>query len=76
MALIPVINLTEFKRLKKEQIQEMQSVIVMADGEPLFIAIIPPLGGGMTITDTIRTEAEYLGARGNTVGGKTPDAFV
>ena len=72
MSLIPSMPISEFKRLKAGEIKEMQSVEVTSDGEVLFTAIIPPVNAGMTMVDTIRTEAEYLGVRGNSVGGKTP----
>ena len=71
--LIPTISYTQFKKLPAGKLKEMKSVAVTSDGETLFFAIIPPQHGGMTITDTIKTEAEYLAARGNTVGGKNPD---
>jgi hypothetical protein len=76
MSLVPEITISEFKKLKPEQIKEMKSVIVTSNGEHLFTAIIPPDGSGSTIMDTIKTEAEYLGNRGNTVGGKFPDEVM
>jgi hypothetical protein len=76
MALIPEISLSEFKKLKASEIKDLKSVIVTSDGDYLFAAIIPPLNGGISITDNIRTQAEYLGARGNTVGGKDPKAVT
>jgi len=72
MSLIPQISYTEFKKLTASKVKEMKSVEVTSNGETLFYAIIPPIGGGMTITDNIKTQAEYLGVRGNTVGGKDP----
>lgn len=73
-SLIPEISLTEFKksmtRLKIDQIKRLKSFEVRSDGEPLFYIIVPPENAGMTITDNIRTQAEYLAMRGNTVGGK------
>jgi hypothetical protein len=72
MSLISQISLSEFKRLKSSEIKEMKSVEVTADGEVLFYAIIPPYRGGMTINDNIRTQAEYLAHRSNSVGGLEP----
>jgi hypothetical protein len=68
--LIPNIPISEFKKLKASQIRDLKSCEVQSDGETLFYAIIPPLNAGMTITDNIKTQAEYLGVRGNSVGGK------
>ncbi|MFC1924297.1 hypothetical protein ACFLXA_02905 [Chloroflexota bacterium] len=74
--LIPSITLSDFKRLKANQLKEMKSCIVTCDGEYLFTAIIPPSNGGMSITDNIKTQAEYLGHRGTTVGGKDPEELI
>ncbi len=71
--LIPNIRFTEFKKLSALKLKQMKSVEVTSDGEVLFYAIIPPLNGGMSIEDNIKTQAEYLAARGNTVGGKNPE---
>ncbi|MDD4985782.1 MAG: hypothetical protein PHQ43_08340 [Dehalococcoidales bacterium] len=68
--LIPEIPFSEFKKLKASEIKELKSCVVTSDGEALFFAIIPPVNAGMSITDNIRTQAEYLGMKGNTVGGK------
>jgi hypothetical protein len=76
MSLIPQISISEFKKLSASQIKEMKSVEVISDGEPLFYAIIPPYRGGMSINDNIRTQAEYLGHRGNSVGGLEPQDLV
>jgi hypothetical protein len=71
MSLIQEISITDFKKLKPEQIRELKSVSITSNGEYLFTAVIPPVNAGMSITDTIKTEAEHLAYRGNTVGGKT-----
>lgn len=76
MSLIPQIARADFKKLSASKLREMKSVEVTSDGETLFFAIIPPLNGGMTIVDTIKTEAEYLSARANTVGGKEPSELL
>jgi hypothetical protein len=69
--LIPTISLTEFRKLKADELKNLKSCEITSDGEYFMTVIIPPTNGGMSITDTIRTEAEYLAMRGNTVGGKT-----
>lgn len=76
MPLIPEISIVEFRKLKVPEIKQMKSCTVMADGEILFIAIIPPQGGGMAVNDNIKTQAEYLGLRANTVGGKEPAELI
>jgi hypothetical protein len=76
MALIPQMNLTDFKHLKAGQIKELKSVEVISDGQYVFTAIIPPLNRGTTITDNIKTQAEYLAVKSNSVGGKDPDAAL
>jgi hypothetical protein len=76
MSECPKVKYTDFKKLTAAKIKEMKSVEVVSDNEMLFFAIIPPVNGGMTITDNIRTQADYLGARGNTVGGKTPEEII
>jgi hypothetical protein len=76
MALIPTLTISEFNKLKAGQLRQMQSVIVTVDGTHLFTAIIPPQGAGVSITTVIQTDAEYLGYRGNSVGGKTPEVVM
>ena len=76
MSLIPQITISEFKKLTGAEIKEMKSVEVTADGEVVFYAIIPPYRGGMSINDNIRTQAEYLGHRGNSVGGLEPQELL
>jgi len=68
--LIPSVSYTDFKKLKAAQIKELKSIEIVSNGEVLFYAIIPPADGGSTINSVIGTEAEYLAARANTVGGK------
>ncbi len=68
--LVPEVQLSDFKKLKASEIKELKSCAVTSDGEVLFFAIIPPVNAGMSITDNIRTQAEYLGMKCNTVGGK------
>jgi len=68
--LIPQITIAVFKNLKAEQIKKLKSAEITSNGEVLFYAIIPPEEGGTTITDVIKTEAEHLAFRANTIGGK------
>jgi len=68
----PEIAFSEFRKLKVDQIREMKSARVTANGETLFTAIICPKDAGMIITDTINIQADYLGARANIAGGKDP----
>lgn len=75
-SLIPTITFSEFKKLNASKLKEMKSVEITSDGETLFFAIIPPKNGGMTITDNIKTHAEYLAVKGNSVGGKEPDDLL
>jgi len=65
--LIPSVNLTEFTKLKSA-ISQLKSCEVTFDGVYLFTAIIPPPDGG-AVNEYIKTQAEYLAMRGNTVGG-------
>jgi hypothetical protein len=70
--LIPEMKLTDFKKLKAEQIKELKSVEVYSDGEYLFTAVIPAANGGSSVIGNIRTKAEYLCNTSNSVGGKNP----
>ena len=74
--LIPTISLSKLKKLSAQNIMVMKSVEVTADGEHIATLIIPPKNGGMSITDAIKTQAEYLASRGNTTGGKTPEELL
>jgi len=68
--LIPQVTIADFKKLKAEKIKQLKSIEIISNGDVLFYAIIPPAEGGGTIHDVIKTEAEYLAFRANTVGGK------
>jgi hypothetical protein len=70
--LIPSIELVDFRKYTSEQIRELKSVEITEDGNYLCTMIIPPFNSGATITGNIKTQAEYLAMRGNTVGGKDP----
>jgi len=68
--LIPEVPLSEFKKLKTSEIQKLKSCAITSDGDVIFFAIIPPLNAGMTITDHVRIQAEYMAQNANSVGGK------
>lgn len=70
--LIPTVPFEQFKKMKAADLKEMKSFEVTANGEHLLTVIIPPEKGGMTITDNIKTQAEYLAHRANSVGGRDP----
>lgn len=61
--LIPSISLSDLKRLSSSELKELKSVEVTVDGEYLFTAIVPA-------TDYVKTQAEYLGVKSNSIGGK------
>jgi hypothetical protein len=61
--LIPNCSLTEFKKLRAEELRRLKSCEVFADGEYLFTFINPA-------SDYIRVQAEGLGVKGNAVGGE------
>ena len=68
--LIPTIPFEKFKKLKPFEIKGLKSCELTVDGEYLCTVIIPPKDGGITITDHTRTQAEFLGLSGNSVGGQ------
>lgn len=67
--LIPSITISEFRKLKASEIKGMKSVEVTSDGETLFMLIKPS-------TDYIKTQAEYLGVKSNSIDGKDPSEVV
>ncbi len=60
--LIPEISITDFKKLKVEQLKRLKSCEVTSDGEYLFTFTNPQ-------TDYIRIQAEYKAQLSNSVGG-------
>ena len=74
--LIPEIQLEKLAKLTYEQLVTMKSCEIYDGDRYVGVIVIPPLNGGMTITDNIKTQAEYLALRGNTVGGVMPDQLV
>ena len=62
--LIPNIAITDFKKLKSHQLKRLNSCEITSDGEYLFTFI-------NSNTDYVKTQAEYLAMRSNTVGGET-----
>jgi hypothetical protein len=73
---IPSISYTDFKKIKPEQIQGMKSCEITFNGEYLFTLIVAPQKGGMSIYDNIKTQAEFLGARANSVGLTNPSELI
>ena len=68
--LIPSYSLSDFKKLKMSEIKQLKSCEISSDGEYLCTIIIPPVNGGISITDYSKIQAEYLACSCNTVGGK------
>jgi hypothetical protein len=66
---IPSIPLSEFKKLKANQIGRLKSSEITSDGEYLFTFINPT-------TAYIKVRAEYLGQTGNTVGKETLEEIL
>jgi hypothetical protein len=65
------MSVSEFKKLSVGDIKKLKSAEVTADGQHLFTAIIPH--GDMCAYDYTKTQAEYLGMRGNVSGGVDPE---
>jgi hypothetical protein len=63
MSLIPEIEITQFKKLKVEQIRQLKTVDLIADGQYLCTVVVPR-------TDYIKTQTQYMGELSNGVGGK------
>lgn len=61
--LIPEISLTEFRKLKAEQLRRLKSCEVTSDGEYLFTFLNPN-------SEYIRAQAEYKAQLSNSVGGE------
>ena len=68
--MIPSVTLTDIKHLKAHELRKLKSCEVTADGKYLGTFIIPPEDGGMSVTDNLKTQAEYLGHQANSIGGK------
>lgn len=62
--LIPILSISEFKKLKASELRNLKSCEVYSDGEYLFTFI-----NGQT--DYIRLAVESLSQTSNAVGGKT-----
>ena len=66
MSLISQIKLSDLRKRSTAEIKVFPSVEVIGEeGEYIGTLIIPPVVGGMTIYDDIKTNAEYLGVRSN-----------
>ncbi|KKN03074.1 hypothetical protein LCGC14_1111300 [marine sediment metagenome] len=62
--LIPEVTITDFKRLKVDEIKQLKSCEVTSDGEYLFTFLNAQ-------TDYIRAVAEDTGQTSNSVSGET-----
>jgi len=69
--LIPEISKNDLDFLTSDEVTKMKSCEIFFEGRYLATLIVPPTNAGSSVNDSIRTGAEYLGHRGNTVGGKT-----
>lgn len=67
--LIPEISISEFKKLKADQLRRLKSCEVMADGSYLFTFV-------NSQTDFIRIRSEYLCQTSNSVSGKSIEEVV
>ena len=61
--LIPEITLTEFKKLKADELKQLKCCEVYYNYDYLFTFVNPR-------TDYVRVQTEYMGEMSNTVGGK------
>lgn len=61
--LIPNVTISEFKKLKANQMKELKSCEVYSDNEYLFTFI-------NSNNEYVRVQAEYLALKSNTIGGK------
>ncbi len=62
--LIPSYPLSEFKKLKTEEIRRLKSCELTSDGIYVCTIVVPQ-------TDYIRVQTEYNCQTGNAVGGET-----
>ena len=60
---LPDVPLSEFRRLKVEQVRQLKSVNITGDGEYLCTVIIPN-------SQYIKVQTDYMGELSNAVGGK------
>jgi len=60
---IPSYTITEFRKLKANQLKRLKSCEIISDGKYLFTFVNPQ-------TDYIRVQTEYLCQTGNAVGGE------
>ena len=67
--LIPEITISEFKKLKVEQLKRLKSCEVTSDGVYLFTFVNPQ-------TDFIRVQTEYKAQLSNSVGGEDLNSIL
>lgn len=76
MSLLAEVPLSTFKKLSSDKIRRMKSFELTIEGEYLCTVVVPPEDAGRVIWDYTKTQAEYVGHRGNTVGGKDPEEIL
>ena len=67
--LIPNVTISEFKKLKAQQIKRLKSCEVYSDGKLLFTFVKP-------VNDYIRVQAEYLSQKANSIDGQTIEEIL
>lgn len=67
--LIPIITLSDLRKLKVSQIKRLKSAEVYSDGEYLCTLVNPQ-------TDYIKLQAEYMGQLSNSVSGEDLEAIL
>ncbi|KKN23718.1 hypothetical protein LCGC14_0902190 [marine sediment metagenome] len=69
---IPSIPLSEFKKLKSEQIRRLKCAEITSDGSYLFTFI----NGMLEPSGFQRKAAEYRGGESNAIGGETLEEIL
>jgi len=70
--LIPAITLTEFKKLKPEQLQRMKSSEVTFNGDYLFTFV----NGRLEESGYLKTQTEYSCQTANAVAGESLEQIL
>lgn len=70
--LIPSIPLSEFKKLKTEQLRRLKCCEVVSDGEYVFTFV----NGVLEPSGYLRKQSEYRGQEANAVGGETLEEIL
>ena len=69
---LPEISLTEFRKLKPEQLRELKNCEVTINCEYLFTFV----NGNTEPSGYLRMKCQYDGAAANAVGGKTLEDII